>query len=100
MTPHPINLLDENGNQIAVFMPEGLVRLSVKTVEAGTADGVKLVKTVFGKPEGLPEFEHGTWIIVSMVVKSALQERTDLIVPADVVRNESGQIIGCKSFSI
>lgn len=100
LTPHPVNVLDENGNQIAVFMPEGLVRLSSKSVDAGNADGFRLVKTEFGEPEGLPEQEEGTFLIVSMLVKSAIPNRKDLIVPTEIIRDGNGNIVGCKSFQV
>jgi hypothetical protein len=37
------------------------------------------------------------FFIVSQLIKSALPDRTDLLVPAEVVRNSSGMIIGCRS---
>ena len=37
------------------------------------------------------------YYIVSQIVKSALPNRADLLVPAEVVRDNAGNIIGCKS---
>lgn len=37
------------------------------------------------------------YYIVSQLVKSALPDREDLLVPAEVVRDEQGHIIGCRS---
>ena len=37
--------------------------------------------------------------IVSQLVFDALPSRTDLLVPADVVRGPDGQVRGCKSFA-
>jgi hypothetical protein len=99
-TPHDINLCDENGNQLITFPPTGLVRLSVKTVVdeiASSLLGVCITKSEFGEPIGLPDFKKDTFLIVSQLVKSALPEREDLLVPAEVVRDLSGNIIGCKS---
>ena len=39
----------------------------------------------------------GVFYIVSQLVKNALPDRTDLLVPAEVVRDGNGNIIGCKS---
>ena len=125
LTPHPIHLLDEEGNVIRTFDSEGLVRLKTTTVDADfTVDGCRVTKTVFGEPEGLPKLttcmggidfhEHSVYCgcdewgnynphiyyIVSQLVKSALPGREDLLVPAEVVRDEKGNIIGCKSFGI
>lgn len=100
-------------------------RLSVKTVEAnpivihydcrggidehehnvycgcynGTGWDIKIptTRTVFGRPVGLPEPKTDVWLIVSQLVKSALPDRTDLLVPTDIVRDANGSIIGCRS---
>ena len=101
LTPHPINLLDENNNIVRTFGSDGLVRLKANTVSAGfTVDDCKITKTVFGEPDGLPEYQFGQFYIVSQLVKSALPQREDLLVPAEVVRDANGNIIGCKSFGI
>jgi hypothetical protein len=101
LTPHPIHLLDEDNNIIRTFASDGLVRLQANTVNAGfTVDDCKITKTVFGEPTGLPEYQFGQFYIVSQLVKSALPNREDLLVPAEVVRDSNGNILGCKSFGI
>ena len=101
MTPHPVTVVDADGNVITTF-PKGdsMIRLSVSTVDAGSVGNVKLTKTVFGEPVGLPNFSEGTFYIVSQLVKNALPSRTDLLVPAEVVRDSNGNILGCKSLGI
>lgn len=101
LTPHPIHVVDAQGNVLKTFQSDGLVRLKASTVHAGfTVDGVPVTQTEFGAPEGLPQAEEGTFFIVSQLVKSALPARNDLLVPADVVRDANGAIIGCRSFGI
>ena len=100
MTPHPINVVNGEGKNIRIIPNEGIIRLKTETSPAGKVDGIPLTKTVFGVSEGLPEFQEGVFLIVSQLVKNALPERKDLIVPAEVVRDEKGNIIGCKSFGI
>ena len=99
-TPHPISICNNAGEIIRVIQPEGLVRLKAVTVPAGEIDGVPVTRTEFGQPEGLPEFKEGIFIVVSQLVKTALPSRSDLLVPAEVVRDEKGNIIGCKSLSL
>lgn len=101
MTPHPVVIVDGD-NQVVHTFPkgEGTIRLAVSTVEAGAVGDVKLSKTVFGEPVGLPNFSEGTFYIVSQLVKNALPSRTDLLVPAEVVRDSNGNILGCKSLGI
>ena len=100
LTPHPINICNNAGEVTRVFQSEGLVRLKAVTVAAGEIYGVKVTKTKFGQPEGLPEFQEGTFFIVSQIVKSALPSRSDLLVPAELVRDTNGNIIGCKSLGV
>lgn len=99
-TPHPISICNNAGEVTRVIQSEGLVRLKAVTVPAGEIDGIPVSKTEFGKPEGLPEFQEEVFIVVSQLVKTALSFRTDLLVPAEVVRDEKGNIIGCKSLGI
>ena len=99
-TPHPINILDAKNKNIATIESCGQIRLAASTIPAGNHEGIALTKTVFGDPEGLLGFEAGTLLIVSQLVKSALPERTDLVVPAEVVRDEKGRIIGCRSLGV
>ena len=74
------------------------IRLKQTVVEdAPLSDGTPTTRTVFGEPEGLPDFVEGTFYIVSQLVKSALPQRNDLLVPAEVVRDSEGNIIGCFS---
>ena len=99
-TPHPVVILDEENKVIASLPSEGVIRLASTTVDAGNCAGFRLTRTVFGKPEGLPEKEAGTRYVVSQLIKSALPQRADLLVPAEVVRDEAGNIVGCRSLGV
>lgn len=102
-TPHTINVVIDykNGERdIIEFESDLIIRVSAQTIPVGTLQGYTLTKTVFGEVEGLPEYEQGTYYIVSQLVKSACPNRIDLLVPNELVRNEQGKIIGCRSFSI
>jgi hypothetical protein len=141
MTPHPINIIGENGEEIATFPSAGQIRLASETIQDADINGIPTSRTVFGDPEGLPlPLETADYLcrdcssnlvpglrgntpetgdacrvcggtsvevpgsrvpsryyIVSQLVKSALPSRNDLLVPAEVVRDASGNIIGCRS---
>lgn len=119
-TPHPIHIIGEDNQVIKTIESSGLIRLKANTVDAGfEVDGVKITTTEFGEPVGLPEedrfiadpysphaedHQHDgevmTYYIVSQLVKSALPHRKDLLVPAEVVRDDKGNILGCKSLGI
>lgn len=101
MTPHAVKLLDDDGQPMVVYPTSGCtVRLSCRTVYVGkTDDGVPLTKTIYGEPLGLPNEVDGVFYIVSQLVKTACPERGDLLVPAQVVR-ENGRILGCRSLGL
>jgi len=100
-TPHPINILDTENKEIVTIAPEGIsIRLKSTVKKQGSHNGLPLTKTVFGEPQGLPEVETETLLIVSQLVKSALPNRPDLVVPAELVRDDNGQIIGCRSLGV
>lgn len=97
-TPHPVHILDGDNNVIKTFHKDGeLIRLKSETVRHSDIDGVPTSRTVFGNPEGLQDQVDGVYYIVSQLVKSALPNRSDLLVPAEVVRDADGNIIGCRS---
>lgn len=100
LTPHCINVVDSEGEALMSFPSEGIARLSTTTEVVGSVNGIPLTKTVFGEVEGLPEEKEGTFIIVSAMVKSALPERHDLLVPGLQVRDDQGRVIGCKSLGL
>jgi len=101
MTPHPIVILDNDMNVYRVIESSGqTVRLTMDIVRKGEFDGIPISKTEFGKPVGLPELDCETYLIVSQLVKNAFPLRHDLVVPAEVIRDEKGDIMGCRSLGI
>ncbi len=99
-TPHPVNLVDSVGKVLRTFPAcpkEDLIRLKAETVPAGELDGVPTSRTEFGEPQGLPNFTEDVYYIVSQLVKTALTDRSDLLVPAEELRDKDGQIIGSQS---
>jgi hypothetical protein len=105
MTSHPIFVVkvleDGSTERTATFEPSGnTIRLKASIVAVGSLCGISTTKTVFGIPEGLPAFEEGYYYVVSQLVKSALPHRPDLLVPAEMVRDDKGFIIGCQSLGV
>lgn len=103
-TPHPVILLDKEYKEIRRFEKGDTIRLSQITEQIGVArigiGHVPISQTIFGEPENLPDYKEGVYYIVSQLVKNALPERDDLLVPAEIVRNESGVIKGCQSLGL
>lgn len=99
-TPHEINLLDENQQVILTIQPEETpIRLSQSTVQVDEIAGVAITETQFGETQGLPEQQEGVYLIVSRLVLSANPERSDLLVPNQLVRDDNGRILGCQSLA-
>ena len=104
LTPHPINIIDEEGNIIKVFESAGVARATQEDVEIGTVEGVPIIKMTFGEPVDLPEPSDRVFYIVSVITANAarLSGRTtrDLFITGKTVRNDKGQIIGCQALCI
>jgi hypothetical protein len=107
-TPHTINLGD-----IAIFS-NGNARVSEKITVIDTLSNIDLINTdlgevvdtinnidiinkKLGEVTGLPEQKDKQFIIVSLMVAQALPEREDLLIPGELVRDNTGKIIGCKN---
>lgn len=95
LTQHAINLPDRS------IEPSGTVaRCAEVTAEAGAFDGVSLVRRSYGAVSDLPDPQPNTLYIVSMLVRLACPNRTDLASPGDLVRDEAGKIIGCQNLVV
>ena len=94
LTPHAIVVGSRS------FAPSGsLARVAMEITPQGEIDGIPLFKTAFGQVEGLPPQEAGRYYLVSALVASAEKDRTDLLSPSGLVRDEQGRVIGCEGFT-
>ena len=94
LTPHAIVVGSRS------FPPSGnLARVAMLITPYGEIDGVPLFSTAFGQVEGLPPQEAGRYYLVSALVASAEKDRTDLLSPSGLVRDEQGRVIGCEGFT-
>lgn len=114
-TPHPVNLLNPDNSVRFCWVPEGEpIRLAQETCKMGelTYDkpienddenevfiNVPLTWTKFGSTN-LPEQQDDVYYIVSALVKNAFPDRTDLLIPNEIVRDEGNNVIGCRSFAL
>ena len=123
LTPHKINFItyynievgqDELGTpeyvteeRIHTLKPSGTVarckvdRKEVDSFILEDVDGwditVPITSAKFGEVEGLPEPQEGTIYIVSNLVAQAVPDREDVFFPDDLVRDEHGNVIGCRA---
>ena len=98
LTPHSVNIIKEGGEKITI-PSSGIARCTQTTSVVGDINGIPLTTTTFGDVEGLPLEEKNIFFIVSRLVLSACKDRHDLLVPNELVRDENGNIIGCRSLA-
>ena len=97
-TPHDVNVLAFGESQT---FPKCEVppRLTQKTERVDVIMGIVISETSFGEVKDLPKETEGIKLIVSRMVLAACPTRTDLLVPNELIRDENGQIRGCKSLA-
>ena len=104
LTPHAVNVISDD-NSIATTIPaSGNVARCSQTIDivgALTLDSVviPISASSYGEVVDLPDPQDGVYYIVSRLVMSACPARQDLLVPNDLVRNDAGQVIGCRSLA-
>lgn len=104
LTPHAVNIVDSN-DSVAITIPaSGNVARCSQTIDivgALTLDSVvvPISASSYGEVVDLPAPQDGVYYIVSRLVMSACPARQDLLVPNDLVRNDAGQVIGCRSLA-
>jgi hypothetical protein len=103
LTPHAINIANEDGEIVRVIPPSGTVaRVTSKAVPRPPIDGVPFVETVLGKVEGLPNPDGGTYYIVSQFIISALPTWPNLVRPdtgPSCLRDDNGQIVAVRALT-
>jgi hypothetical protein len=98
LTHKTITIITEEGKK-RILLPSGPVaRVSSQVRELRKVDGIQLVTTVLGEVTDLPPEEEGILLVVSGLVKQKAG-RKDLVSPANLVRDSSGVVIGCKALS-
>mgnify|MGYP000491132453 FL=1 len=99
-TPHNVVIVINESTKI-VIPSDGIARVTeTKTATPSIdVDGViiETFKSSFGEVENLPPQEEGVMVIVSAMAADAAKDRNDLLVPGELVRDNDGNIIGCKS---
>ena len=78
LTPHAINFLREDNSVLATVEPN---------------------QCSYGAVTGLPDPQPETIYLVSALTAQACRDRNDVFITDDAVRNESGQIIGCRAIA-
>ena len=99
LTPHELNLVDSK-KVITSYPSEGVARVSSSSTPVGVfeqAGNIPLTQVTFGQVEGLPPPDPGVLFVVSALVRAAVPHRRDVASPGDLVRDESGRVVGASS---
>lgn len=96
LTPHAITVVGHGEIPATGIVP----RVAMQTNPVGFIGGLPTSQTEYGKVEMLPEKIEGVYFIVSQMLKAACSDRVDLLYPSELVRDEKGNIIGCKSLGL
>lgn len=104
LTPHSINVIgDDNSVAITIEASGNVARCSqtidiVDTISVNNI-AIPVSSSSYGEVVDLPASQDGVCYIVSRLVMSACPNRQDLLVPNDLVRDEAGRVIGCRSLA-
>lgn len=103
-TPHPVCFVSADGTETETFPPSGRVpRVEETARPSAAAPDIGYPTVAVAAPDGvsgLPEPGNGVWLLVSRMVFDAAPGRVDLLVPHDVVRDDDGRVVGCRSFLV
>ena len=105
LTPHDVKVIFEDGTTLSIPTSGTVARVATSNDTVGgvmTEAGTIPVKAVtYGEVTGLPDYdpEKSQYFLVSSLVAARVPDRRDVLVPGDFVRDEKGNIIGCRSLN-
>ena len=99
-TPHAITFLREDNSVLATVEPSGTIARASQTRDrVSEVNGIPVNQCSYGSVTGLPDPQPETIYLVSALTAQACRNRSDVFIVDDAVRNESGQIIGCRAIA-
>jgi hypothetical protein len=99
LTPHALTVFDADNNPITFPKCDNPARVTVSSEVVYALGSIEVSTAIYGDVYNLPESKPDTYYIVSMLVRQALPERTDLLSPGELVRDEGGNAIGCRGLT-
>jgi hypothetical protein len=98
LTPHDVNVVRHSDQEVVKIPSYGIVsRVREVVVTEKLMDDFRFTMKEPGEIINLPEPQENTYFIVSAQVAEKAQ-RPDVISPGDLIRNDRGEVIGCKGF--
>ncbi len=99
-TPHAINVILSNGEVVTIPKGDVVARVAVTAEFVADFCGVPLTRTSYGEVQDLPDPVEGTLYLVSMFLRSAVPHRKDVASPGEMVRDNDGNIVGCRGLVV
>lgn len=100
LTPHETTVYDAAGESVLQVIPSsGMARAAQTREPLDSINGIPVSKTGYGAVEGLPDQRDGVVYIVSVLTAQAAPDRTDLYIVDELVRDDTGQILGYKALA-
>lgn len=99
-TPHALDVELVDGT-LRTIPPSGTIaRVSTFRKLDRVVDNIPLYTTTYGNVVGLPDPAPDTLYVVSGLVLTALAgSRPDVVGPADLLRDGTGAVIGCRGLT-
>lgn len=98
-TPHDVTICFYDGANITL-KSKGVARCLTSEQIYRQIDIIPIYKIAYGEVSGLPEPKEDTIYVVSKIVAEALKnKRNDLYIVASTIKDENGQVIGCRGLS-
>jgi len=99
LTPHALNIVLADSSVHVVPKSGAIARVATTRVAGPDVAGIPTFATTFGAIEGLPNVTPETIYIVSALVASRCADRADVFAPGELVRDDGGNVIGCRGLS-
>jgi hypothetical protein len=103
LTPHAINIRTKSGS-IIIPVSDQVLRLETDRLDAGVIHvanlDIPLVLETYTGTEDLPNPKENTYFVVSRLVAERFQERSDLLYPTDLQRDDNGSIQFAQSLGV
>ena len=105
LTPHPLNIVDSQGELRSFPKPDAevvLPRVAQTTVEAGQVDGITEYISSYGEPQNIPFNDGNVYVVSRLVISACIEHEVDhshLRSPGRLLRDEDGKIIGAEGLA-
>ena len=103
LTPHQVDIIKMDGTTLSI-PSSGVIRAKQELESYRVVDGIKVGRYSYGEPIGVPEtLEPDTIYIVSKLPLDSCRshdvDTSNFLIPGELIRDDTGRIIGCESLS-